>query len=95
VAAISRAGTEYRADPNRTHDSLSTLRLAGLPPICGRRAGSAPSRSRSACRRSAGTAQISLCVPALTSAHHAAAAVFAAAKSLTCGSAGTTRSRLA
>ena len=48
----------------------------------GRSDGSGASSSRSMTSRSAGTAQISECTAALTSAHHAAAAVFAAARSV-------------
>jgi hypothetical protein len=56
--------------------------------------GSGASSSRSMTSCSAGTAQISLCTAPLTSAHHAAAAAFAAARSAN-GACGTIRSRLA
>ena len=95
VVPMSCEGTEYRADPNRTHDSLSTLRLAGRAPVSHRSDGSGPSSSRSVPRRWAGTAKISLCCAALASAHQAAACLFAAARSATSRLAGTMRSRLA
>ena len=47
-------------------------------PMLARSEGSAASSSRSTSSRSTGTAQISECTTALTSTHHAAAAVFAA-----------------
>ena len=56
--------------------------------------GSGASRSRSITSRSAGTAQISLWTAPLTSAHHAAAASFAAVKPPN-GAWGTIRSLLA
>jgi hypothetical protein len=56
--------------------------------------GSDASSSRSITSRPAGTAQISLWVTPLTSAHHAAAAAFAAARPPN-GACGTIRSALA
>jgi hypothetical protein len=47
---------EYRAEPNRTHDSLSTLRVS-CRPILARSDGSAASSSCSMTSRSADTAQ--------------------------------------
>ena len=63
-------------------------------PMLARSDGSGASSSRSITSRSAGTAQISLCITPLTSAHHAAAWAFAAARSLN-GACGTIRSLLA
>jgi len=54
------------------------LRVTDLPML----ARNAASSSRSTINRSAGTAQISECITALTSTHHAAAAVFAALRSV-------------
>jgi hypothetical protein len=56
--------------------------------------GSGASSSRSITSRSAGTAQISLCIAPLTSAHHAAARSLAAARSPD-GACGTIRPALA
>jgi hypothetical protein len=70
-----------RADPNRTHASRSTLRVTDLPMLA-RSDGNAASSSRSMINRSAGTAQISECITALTCTHHVAAAVFAAPRSV-------------
>ena len=88
----------------RRHADLGELQLAsargrltagrGHPARYPRRGG-ARRMARSCSRRPAGTAQISECTAALTSSHQAAAAVFAAASSVTSGSAGTIRSRLA
>ena len=63
-------------------------------PVLARSDGSEPGSSRSMTSRSAGTAQISLCTAPLTSAHHATAAAFAAARSPN-GACGTIRSLLA
>ena len=90
-----RFARDERAEPNRTHDSLSTFRLAGRAPSSCRSDGSGPSSARSDSSRTAGTAQISEWTTALTSAHHAAAAMSAPGRSVTSGSAGTIRSRLA
>ena len=82
------------------HESRSTLRSAEDAPICRRSDGNGPS-SRSMASRSSGTAQISECTSALTSAHHAAAAVLAARTSTSVParaasvSSGTARSRWA
>ena len=51
-------------------------------PMLARSEGSGASSSRSMTSRSAGTAQISLWIAALTSTHHTAAAVFAATTSV-------------
>ena len=63
-------------------------------PMLARSDGSGASSSRSIISRSTGTAQISLCTAPLTSAHHPAAAVFAAARPAN-GACGTIRSLLA
>ena len=55
------------------------MRVTDAAPISQRSDGNGASSSRSAARRSSGTAQISECTAALTSAHHAAAAALAAA----------------
>lgn len=78
----------------RTVDSLSTLRDSPSR-IVGRRDGSVRSTSRSTVSRSSGTAAISEWTAALTSVHHACAAVFAAVRSPPKSSAGTTKSDLA
>jgi hypothetical protein len=39
VLPISLVGTEYRADANRTQDSLSTFRVTGAGPISNLREG--------------------------------------------------------
>lgn len=77
----STVGTEYRAEPTRTVDNVSTVRVTGGGPMLGRSDDNGVSSSRSRVSRSAGTAQISLCTAALTSMHHPTARWFAAVRS--------------
>jgi hypothetical protein len=93
VCPIRRVGTEERAEPNRTHDSRSTLGVVTVP-MRSRSDGSGPSSSRSAASRSSGTAAISECAWVLTPTHHLCAAAFAAARPVN-GACGTSRSPLA
>ena len=80
------------------HESRSTLRVTDGAPICGRSDGNGASSSRSMTSRSSGTAQISECTAALTSAHHAAAAALAPqihVPAMAASVSGTARSRWA
>ena len=62
------------------HESRSTLRVTDGAPISSRSDGNGANRARSAASRSSGTAQISECTAALTSAHHVTAAALAAGR---------------
>jgi len=80
VCPISRHGSEWRAEPNRTHDSLSTFRVVRGTQLEPQRRQWAEQRLLDG-QLFGGIAPISECTVALISAHQAAANVLAVARS--------------